>query len=115
MFLDIGLGDDFLHLTSKRKTNTLGSHLHVESKKPKNKVQLRYREQIGRCQKQEVLSGKNGQWWANGTNVHYKISKFQGCNVQNGDYSQYSIIYLKFCKRVGLKNPQEKAFYNYVW
>ena len=40
MFLDIGLGDDFLHLASKRKTNTLGSHLHVESKKPKNKIQL---------------------------------------------------------------------------
>ena len=40
MFLDIGLGDDFLHLTPKRKTNTLGSHLYVESKKPRNKIQL---------------------------------------------------------------------------
>ena len=61
MFLDIGLGDDFLHLAPKRKTNTLGSHLYVESKKPRNKIQLMDTEnRLAGAKSREYWVGKMG-------------------------------------------------------
>ena len=47
---------------SQRKTNTVWSHLYVESKKEKHKWAYRYREQIGGCQRHGVVGGRNG-WW----------------------------------------------------
>lgn len=73
MFLDIGLGDDFLHLTSKGKQILLGSHLHVESKKPKNKKINKIQRTDWQGAKSRVLKGE--KWAVIGQMVQMSIIK----------------------------------------
>ena len=69
-----------------RKTNTVWSHLYVESKKNKKQIH-RNRDQICGCQKQ---GGGVGELDEGGQKVQtsgYKINKYWGYNVQYDDYS----------------------------
>ena len=77
----IDLEDIRLSELSWIKTNTVWSHLYMESKFSKNNHTFRCREQIGGCQ-----SRRWAKWVKEAQISSYKINKSQGCNVQPGYY-----------------------------
>ena len=71
-------------ISQKEKINTVRSHLHAESE---NKQTHRNTEQIGGCQRWEWAVGEMREGGQKVPTYSYNINKFQGCNVQHGDYS----------------------------
>lgn len=61
-----------------RKTNTIGTHLYVESEEQKLKLSPRYRKQVGGCPRQRVEVSKvceGGKGVQKRQTFSYKINK----------------------------------------
>ena len=76
---------------SQRKTNTIWSHLYVDSKKQRNKTkwqQIDTQKKYVLVRGEEFGEGKIGKVNLEVQTSSYKINKAQGYNIQHKEYGQ---------------------------